>query len=85
MGLIPIVLYLIFGLATASVAHLFITVPVFRKLAYDGELALDFKFLSYVTLFGIYVLIAPFMFYVLVNPVAGDSFELSLYKSFKND
>jgi len=85
MGLIPIVAYLIFGVATASVAHLFITVPVFRKLAKDGNLMLDFKILSYITLFSIYLLIAPFMAYVLFNPGTADTFELSLYKSFKND
>ena len=83
MGLIPLVVYLIIGMATASVAHLFITVPVFKKLAEDGDLELVFKYLSYITLFVIYFLIAPFMMYVIINPVAADSFEVSLYKSFK--
>lgn len=85
MGLIPLVAYLIIGMATAAVAHLFITVSVFEKLAEDGDLELGYKYLSYLTLFVIYFLIAPFMMYVLFNPIAADSFEVSLYNSFKQE
>lgn len=84
MGLIPVVVYLIVGMATAVVAHLFLSVPVFEKLAEDGHPALDTKWLSYLSLFTIYFLIAPFMLYATMNFEASENFKLGLYNSYKN-
>ena len=78
-----VLIYLIFALTTAIIAHFILYLPSIDAVSGEGLIVEDNKWLLLATLFGLTILIAPFIFPSCISNSYGERFRTGLERSFR--